>query len=535
MPKVDTLLKLIAYQRQHPHASYEEIAQGIGMSSRHVRRCEKEVNLLKHQLAESYLQPAQIQLMLSLLNRRDPDQKEIAQQLQEHLGISYTGTLRIKQPDEQAPLSWLEIGEMSSAVEMGSLERPDPILSYWLHHLCYDPLMMSHRNGEIEGRLATGCEPVKGNSQWQLTLREDLRWSDGKPITPEDVIAAFSASRFAPIIAEIKPDGKNQLRVQLSQEDPLFPLHLRGICPRPSHSSRPYRVISGPYRVKYFRPAAMTFRFEQNPHYYRGVDSSIDGLTLRRFAHPANAVKAVENGTLDLLSVHLHSMQSLYQFPTTVPWQQWPFFGDSYYALFLNRHHGPLSDERNCRILKEAIDYRAINLYLRMGQVTEEENISPLPHPPLDIRIYSSGGVFRYLVHLIGKSIGSSVVNPISVKGEMQEEADAFLTQPVFGLEYHNLSRFFHSDGEHNFFGYSNPQVDEMLSQLNSVGNLGARRRIGQQVLSFVQEDFAVILLAPDFYYSLSPLEIQFDDNLTHIIDLIQNMSQVTVERHRSG
>ena len=102
-------------------------------------------------------------------------------------------------------------------------------------------------------------------------------------------------------------------------------------------------------------------------------------------------------------------------------------------------------------------------------------------------------------------------------------------------MEYSNLPRFFHSDGEHNFFGYSNPQVDEILSQLNSVGNLGARRRIGRQVLSILQEDFAVILLAPYFQYTLSPLEIQFDDNFTDIIDLIQNMSQLTVERHRSG
>ena len=534
MSKVDTLLKLIAYQKQHPQASYEEIAQGIGMSSRHVRRCQKEVNLLKHQLDEPALQPGQIQFILSLMNRREPDQKEIAQQLQTQMGISYTGSLRIKQPNEQTPVSWLEIGELSS-IEMGSLERPDPILSYWLQHLCYDPLLMSHRNGEIEGRLVIDCEPVKGNSQWQLTLRKDLRWSDGKPITLEEVIAAFSESRIAPIIAEIKPDGKTQLRVQLSQEEPLFPLHLRGICPLPSHSSQPYRVTSGPYQVKHFRPDAMTLRFEQNPDYYRGGDSSIDGLTLRRFTHPANAIKAVENGTLDLLPLLLHAMQSLYQFPTTAPCQQWPFFEDNYYTLFLNRHHGPLSDERNCSLLKKAIDYRAINLYLRMGQVVEEENLSPLPHSPLDIRIAGSGAVFRYLAYLIGKSAGSSVVNPISVKGEMREEADAFLTQPVFGFQYSHLSRFFHSDGEYNFFGYSNPQVDEMLSQLNGMTNPSARSRIGRQVLSLLQEDFAVILLAPCFQYTLSPLEIQFDDNFTDIIDLIQNMSQLTVERHRSG
>ena len=534
MSKVDTLLKLIAYQKQHPQASDEEIAQGTGISSRHIRRCRKEVNLLKHQLDEPALQPGQIQFLLSLLNRREPDQKEIAQQLQKQIGVSYTGTLRIKQPNERASLTWLEIGELIPG-DMVPLDRPDPMLSFWLQRLCYDPLLMWYRNGEIEGRLAIGCETVKENLQWQLTLRKDLRWSDGKPITLEEIIAAFAESRIAPIIAEIKPEGKAQLRIQLAQEEPLFLFYLRSICPRPSHSSRPYRVTSGAYRLRGSRPDAMTFRFEQNPDYYRGGDTSIDGVTLRRFTHPANAVKAVENGTLDLLPLHLYALQSLYQFPTTVPCQQWPFFEDSYYALFLNRHHGPLSDIRNCSLLKGAIDYQSINLHLRMGQIVEEENLSPLSHSPFDIRIYSSGGVFRYLAYLIGKSAGSSIVNPISVKGDMREEADAYLTQPIFSREYSNLSRFFHSDGEDNFFGYSNPQVDEMLSQLNRMANPGARRRIGRQVLSRVQEDFAVILLAPCFLYTLSPLEIQFDDNLTDLIDLIQNMSQLTVERHRSG
>ena len=534
MSKVDTLLKLIAYQKQHPQANDEEIAQGIGMSERHVSRCRKEVNLLKNQLAEPGLQPGQIQFILSLLNRREPDQKEIAQQLQKQMGVSYTGSLRATRPNEEVPVSWLEIGELIP-VEMGSLDRPHPALSFWLQHLCYDPLLVYHRNGEIEGRLATGCETVKGSSQWQLTLREGLRWSDGKPITPEEIIEAFSESRIAPIIKEIKPDGKTQLRIQLFQEEPLFPVHLRSISPLPSHASQPYKVISGPYRLKYFRPDAMTFRFEPNLDYYRGENPHIDWLTLRRFTLPANAVKALENGTLDLLSLYLHALQSLYQFPTTVPYQQWPFFEDNYYALFLNRHRGPLSNERNCSLLKKAIDYQAINLYLRMGQVVEEKNLSPFSHTPFDIQIACSGRVLSYLAYLIGKSAGSSVINPISVNGEMREEADACLVQFFCGFGYSHLSRFFHSDGIYNFFGYSNPQVDEMLSRLNGMANPSTRGRIGRQVLSLLQEDFAVILLAPCFQYTLSPLEIQFDDNLTDMIDLVQNMSQLTVERHRSG
>ena len=64
---------------------------------------------------------------------------------------------------------------------------------------------------------------------------------------------------------------------------------------------------------------------------------------------------------------------------------------------------------------------------------------------------------------------------------------------------------------------------------------MAARRRIGRRALSLLQEDFAVILLAPCFEYTVSPLEIQFDDNLTSLLDLLQNMNQVTVERRQSS
>ena len=298
------------------------------------------------------------------------------------------------------------------------------------------------------------------------------------------------------------------------------------------YSPQPYRVTSGPYQLKHFHPDTITFRFTQNPDYYRGGDPRIDWLTLRRFTRSPNAVKALESGTLDLLSVSPHALRSFYQSPTTGPCQQWPFFQDNYYALFLNRHRGPLSDERNCRLLKEAIDYRAINLYLRMGQVDEEGESSQSPRLPFDLQIACADGAFRYLVQLIGKSTGASVVNSISITGEIREEADAFLTNIFFGVGHSRLSQFFRSEGIYNFFSYADPHVDEMLSQLNQTGNLATRRRIGGRVLSLLQEDFAIILLAPHFQYTFSPLEIQFDDSLTDIIDLIQNMSQLTVERH---
>ena len=81
----------------------------------------------------------------------------------------------------------------------------------------------------------------------------------------------------------------------------------------------------------------------------------------------------------------------------------------------------------------------------------------------------------------------------------------------------------------------TNPQVDALLAQLDRTANMAARRRIGRRVLSLLEEDFAVILLAPCFEYIVSPLEIQFDDSLTSLLDLLQNMNQVIVERHQSS
>ena len=107
--------------------------------------------------------------------------------------------------------------------------------------------------------------------------------------------------------------------------------------------------------------------------------------------------------------------------------------------------------------------------------------------------------------------------------------------QIFFGFGYCNLSLFFHSNGKSNFFGYANPQVDKMLSRLDEVSDMTVRRRIGGEVLSLLQRDSAIILLAPCFHYTHSSLEIQFDDKLTCLADLVQNMNQLTVERYPAG
>lgn len=534
MSKIDTLISLINYQKQHPEANKSQTARGVGITPQYLIECLGEINLLKEHLAPS-LNPNQVRFLLSELGQGDPYQREIYQQLQEYLSpSSYTGVLRMVRPNEKSPLGGLSIGEFIPSTK-GALGYLHPSLQFSLDRLCYDSLFWVYRSGEIEWRLATAVEPGKDFSEWIITLRSDLRWSDGKPIRRKDVIQTISEIRLTKLIDEIKPAGKNRFRIRLIKAESTFLRYLASVPIRPSHSRQPYRVTSGAYRLKNFRTKAITFRFVRNRDYYQEQKGGIDWITIKRFKQPVYAIKALLSQKIDLIP--LDALQPPYQTSNNLPLQQAPFFGEAYHLLFLNRSDGLLQDESNCHRLKEAIDYRGINRYLHGGQHLDENAMRAPPHLSLNLRIIcpKESPTTLYLANLIGKSVGDPTLIPIFLEDDapqnMWEAADVLLSRISFGVHYHRLPQYFHSQGKNNVFGYANPKVDSLLSQLDETTDIAQRGMIGQRVMSVLQEDYAIILLSPYFQYFLSPLEIQFDAALTSHADLIENIKHLVIER----
>ena len=534
MSKIDTLISLINYQRQHPKANKSQIAKGVGITPQYLSRCLGELNLLKEHLSPA-LEADQIHFLLSELDQHDPYQGEIHSQLQGYLSPSpYAGILRMARSNEESPIGELSIGEFIPANNRSS-DYLHPAIQFSLDRLCYDSLFWINRNGEIEWRLATAIEPSEDFSSWTITLRTDLHWSDGKPIIREDVIHTISGSRFASLIKEIKTDDRNQLRLRLAEPESIFPLRLASLPIRPSHSRHPYRVTSGAYRLRRFRREAINFRLSRNPDYYQEQTGGIDWITIKRFRHAAYAIKALLNQKIDFIPCD--ALQPLYQISNDIPLQQAPFFGEAYYLLFLNRRHGLLKDETNCRRLKEAIDYRGINRYLHGGQHPDEKAMKAPTQSSLNLNIIypREGSMVPYVASLIGKSAGTSDINSVFFEEEgmqnMWEKADVLLSRISFGDHYSRLSRYFHPQGRHNTFAYANPEVAALLSQLDETTDVTQRGVIGRRVMSLVQEDYAIIILSPYFQYFLSPLEIQFDATLTNHTDFIENMKHLVVER----
>ena len=535
MSKIDTLINLINYQKQYPQANKSQIAQGIGITPQYLSRCLGELNLLKEHLSVPFLEVDQIHFLMSELDQGNLYQGEIHRRLQEYMSRPlYTGVLRKAHPNENPPRGGLIIGELITSTRQ-SADYLHPALKFPLDWLCYDSLFWIDLRGKIEWRLATAIEPADDFAAWIITLRTDLHWSDGKRIIQKDIIQTISDSRLTSLIEEIKTDGKTQLHIRLAKADSMFPLRLASLPIRPSHSSRPYYATSGAYRLKRFRRDAINFRLVRNPDYYQEQKGGIDWLTIKRFKHLAHAAKALLSEKIDLIPID--ALQPLYQISNDLPTQQASISGKAYYLLLLNRRRGLLKDENNCRWLKEAIDYRGINRYLHGGQPIDENVIKTPLDSSLNLKIIcpKEAAICTYLANFIGKSVGDPIITSIFVEeGDVPqnvwEEADVLVCRIFFGFHYGRLSQYFHSQGRHNF-GYANPHVNALLSQLDQTTDLAQREVIGQQVMSLLQEDYAMILLSPDFQYLLSFLKIQIGTTLAGFTDLIVNMKHLVVER----
>jgi len=59
-----------------------------------------------------------------------------------------------------------------------------------VHQVC-EMLVQLNPDGSIEPRLATGWEPSDGGKSWTVTLRDGVKFHDGRPLTADDVVATF--------------------------------------------------------------------------------------------------------------------------------------------------------------------------------------------------------------------------------------------------------------------------------------------------------------------------------------------------------
>lgn len=244
-----------------------------------------------------------------------------------------------------------------------------------LHQLLYDNFMELDDHLRVSPKLARALEHPDPLT-YVATIRDDVRFHDGRPLTADDVAYTFG-QMLDPKYVSPKKGGYRELAsvvardahtVVFTLKKPFesFPINL--ILPIVAKGSGPelreHPMGTGPYRfVRY----AVDDRIElaPNPDYWGGAPKNA-GLILKIVPDDVMRGLELQKGTMDLV-VNDVAPDIVFQMRSNPRLQVVQAPGIDYQYLGLNAQDATLSDVRVRQALAYAIDRDAIVEYLRRG------------------------------------------------------------------------------------------------------------------------------------------------------------------------
>ena len=174
--------------------------------------------------------------------------------------------------------------------------------------------------------LAEKWETSDDGKTWTFHMRDDVKWSDGKPLTSADVAFTYNRvlgggvegnnwSSYLNNVEKATAPDPTTLVLTLSKPNATLPLLPIPIVPKhvwknissnkvESYGNAPTAdkpvVGSGPFRLVEGRPGGSTYRFEKNPDYYGGVPH-VDQVVFRVYKAKDPAVQALIKGEVDFV------------------------------------------------------------------------------------------------------------------------------------------------------------------------------------------------------------------------------------------
>ena len=189
----------------------------------------------------------------------------------------------------------------------------------------YDYLVDVDANNRIQPRLAQDWMASDDGRTWRFLLAEDVRFHDGSPLTPRDVVWSFerlrdpdvggsTADLYRPIEA-IEVTGEREVTFQLSERNPFFLFDLTDnhavIVPEGVTDLTEFNG-TGPFRVE--SPSiGDSVSLVANEDYFLDGQPRLNGLEMQFFDDQTAQIAAVRSGQSDLVwrisNAQLESLQ----------------------------------------------------------------------------------------------------------------------------------------------------------------------------------------------------------------------------------
>ena len=182
----------------------------------------------------------------------------------------------------------------------------------------YELLVRRGYDYELEYRLAESIESNDAATEWTVVLREGVKFSDGRPVRPQDVKATLErvadpdnpkngAGSIAHVEAiEIIDD--RSLVIKLSQADAVFVDTLAeyqmGIVPEDYDPKNP--IGAGPFKLMNFSPGRST-SLARNEHYFEGP-ANLDEVHIIDFYQEDAMLNALLSSQVDGIGALNHAL-----------------------------------------------------------------------------------------------------------------------------------------------------------------------------------------------------------------------------------
>lgn len=406
----------------------------------------------------------------------------------------------------------------------------------------YGYLVYLDRDGTVRYDLAESLEPEGDAATWILTLKPGLKFSDGQPLNAEAVAWNFNRladrksgsyhyANMAGLSAE--PIDDRTVKVKLAKPNGSFDRLIAAI-PGMMASPTAYKddpdgygrkpVGAGAYVLDTWVSGSM-IKLKKNPTYYRADEVTVERVTFQVIADPAQAMNAVRTGQAQIqTSASLPKVEEAEQAglgTSTVPLS-------GFLGLTFDLRKAPFNDIRARQAVANALNPQALARVISGPAAEASQSLFPSGSPffePTLPQVNNRAQAQKLFDELAAE--GKRVKFPILVQDSlapfaeaMQSQLSAFKNVDVkldvrnaqaytaalttnldfiaairwlgFGDPEPRIYDLFSTGGNQNKAGYSNPEVDALLSQARSLS--GADRAAPlKQMQKIVAKDVVVL------------------------------------------
>ncbi len=254
-------------------------------------------------------------------------------------------------------------------------------------HVSNPTLMKMNSEVHPEVQLLQKIESSPDLMTWTLVLKENLFWSDGKPVTAEDIgfTLTYLKNKYPAggwikgILENIRIRSRLTIELQLARPYarldfefttyPLLPRHIWEKIENPMHYTNPGpNVGCGPFVIQKVDLNRGVVVLEKNP-FWKGSQPYIQGLEIHLFNNRDVLALSLEKGDIDIF----YEYASSYPYPNIGRLEKNPDFAFlnqlnlGLHYLGFNLSEPPMADIEFRRALSFAIDYAEIARLIALG------------------------------------------------------------------------------------------------------------------------------------------------------------------------